>query len=286
MLNIGLTSRTLAGMSVAEAADKMQRAGFYATELTFAHTDLDGWNYNGIGDITGITGSRVRAACDEFRHRGIDVVSLAMFTDLRNPDKDVRRKHIDYAKRYIDFAAASDVRYIATECGFTEGKRGISADTYESDYQNLKETLREICLEAEKVGVQIALEGSIFDIIPSPRRQKTLIEELEADCHVRLTTLLDPASYIHNSDEEGMFYYLKHDIGYIHGCDRKFSVAETSLIGDGSTDWIRFMICYIKYADRKPFILDGCSSTNFEEVKRRAEDYYDKAFHTLLTRIM
>jgi len=286
MLNIGLTSRTLSGMSVGEAADKMQRAGFRTTELSFAHSDLGGWKYNGIGDLTGITGSKVRSACDEFRTRGIEVVSLGMFTDLRHPDKDTRRKCIDYAKRYIDFAAASDVRFIATECGYTEGHRGISADTYESDYQNLKEALREICLEAEKVGVQIALEGSVFDIIPSPRRQKTLIEELEADCHVRLATLLDPASYIHASDEEGMFYYLKHDIGYLHGCDRKLSESDTSIIGDGSTDWVRFMICYIKYADRKPFILDGCSRDNFEEVKRRAEDYYDKAFHTLLTRIM
>ena len=217
MLNIGLTSRTLHGTTVAEAADTMQRAGFRATELTFTHTDLDGWRYNGMGDLTGITGSRVRAACDEFRHRGIEVVSLGMFTDLRNPDKGVRQKHIDYAKRYIDFAASADVRYIATECGFTEGHRGISDITYESDYQNLKDSLREICLEAGKAGVQIALEGSVFDIIPSPRRQKTLIEELESECHVRLSTLLDPASYIHNSDEEGMFYYLKHDIGYVHG---------------------------------------------------------------------
>jgi len=286
MLNIGLTSRTLRGLSTAEAADTMQKAGFRTTELTFTHSDLDGWKYNGMGDLTGITGSRVRSACDEFRLRGIDVVSLGMFTDLRNPDKETCRKAIDYAKRYIDFAAASDVRYISTECGHTEGKRGISADTYEADYQNLKETLREICLEAEKVGVQIALEGSVFDIIASPRRQKTLIEELEAECHVRLATLLDPASYIHASDEEGMFYYLKHDIGYIHGCDRKFSDAGVSVLGDGSTDWIRFMICYIKYADRKPFILDGCTSANFAEVKNRAEEYYDKAFHTLLTRIM
>ncbi len=286
MLNIGLTSRTLRGLSVAETADKMARAGFRATELTFTHTDLGGWKYNGIGDLTGITGSRVRSACDEFRQRGINVVSLGMFTDLRHPDKDERRRFLDYAKRYVEFAAESDVRYIATECGHTEGNRGISEKTYETDYMNLKESLRELCLEAEKVGVQIALEGSVFDIIPSPRRQKTLIEELEADCHVRLSALLDPASFIHNSDEEGMFYYLKHDIGYLHGCDRKVKETGFSVLGDGSTDWVRFMICYIKYADHKPLILDGCTADNFAEVKNRAEEYYDNAFHTLLTRIM
>ncbi len=286
MLNIGLTSRTLPQTSVSEAADLMQRAGFRTTELCFTHTDLGGWKYNGLGDLTGISCSKVRTACDEFRSRGIDVVSLGMFTDLRHPDPATRQAYIDYAKRYIEYAAESDVRFIATECGFTEGKRGVFADTYESDYQNLKESLRILCLEAEKAGVQLALEGSIFDIISSPRRQKTLIEELEADCGVRLSALLDPASYIHASDEEGLFYYLKHDIGYLHGCDRNPTAANTTLLGDGCTDWVRFMICYIKYADRKPFILDGCTKDNFAEVKERAEEYYDKAFHTLLTRIM
>ncbi len=286
MLNIGLTGRTLCGTSVAEAADIMQRAGFRTTELCFTHTDLGGWKYNGIGDLSGITEAKVKAACEEFRSRGIDVVSLGMFTDLRHPDPATRRRHIDYAKRYIAFAAEGRVPFLATECGFNEGNRGISANTYEEDYRNLRESLRELCLEAETSGVQLALEGSVFDIIASPRRQKTLIEDLEADCGVRLSALLDPASYVHASDEEGMFYYLKHDIGYLHGCDRRLSAADTTLLGDGSIDWVRFMIGYIKYADRKPFILDGCTKDNFAEVKQRAEEYYDKAFHTLLTRIM
>jgi len=229
---------------------------------------------------------KVREACGEFRSRGIDVVSLGMFTDLRNPDKETRQKHIDYAKRYIEFAAESDIKFIASECGFTPGKRGINADTYESDYQNIKETLREICLEAQKVGVQIALEGCVLDIIPSPRRLKTLIEELEHECGVRLAAMLDPANYLAASDEEGMFYYLKHDVGYFHGKDRKINATYGVNIGDGDIDWVRFMICYIKYTDRKPFILEYCNADNCEEIKRRAEEYYDKAFHTLLTRIM
>lgn len=286
MLNIGLTSRSLSGMTISDAADKMQREGFRGTELCFTHPDLPGWTYNGIGDLTEITVEKVRNACREFRSRGIEVVSLGAFTDLRNPDKEARRKCVDYAKRYVEFAAESGVRYVASECGFTPGKRGINADTYESDYQNLRETLREICLEGQKSGVQIALEGCVLDIIPSPRRLKTLIEELEADCGARLCALLDPANYIAASDEEGMYYYLKHDIGYFHGKDRKINAAYGVNLGDGDVDWVRFMIGYIKYADRKPFILEYCNADNCGEIKRRAEDYYDRAFHTLLTRIM
>jgi len=286
MLNIGLTSRAMNGMTISDTADKMERIGFKATELCFTHPELSGWTYNGRGDLTGITSGKVREACGEFRKRGIDVVSLGMFTDLRNPDAEERRKAVDYAKRYIEYAAESDIKYIASECGFTPGKRGINADTYESDYQNIKETLREICLEAQKYGIKIALEGCVIDIIPSPRRLKTLIDELEAECGVRLTAMLDPANYIAASDEEGMFYYLKHDIAYLHGKDRKINATYGVNIGDGDIDWVRFMICYIKYADKKPFILEYCNADNCAEIKKRAEDYYDRAFHTLLTRIM
>ncbi len=286
MLNIGLTSRAMSGMTISDTADAMQRAGFCATELCFAHSDLPGWEYNGRGNLSGITSGKVREACGAFRSRGIEVVSLGMFTDLRNPDPEERKKAVDYAKRYIEYAAESDVKYIVSECGFTPGRRGINADTYESDYQNLKDTLREICLEAEKSGVRVALEGCVLDIIPSPRRHKTLIEELESDCGVRLGALLDPANYLAASDEEGMFYYLKHDIAYLHGKDRKINAAYGVNIGEGDIDWVRLMIGYIKYADRKPFILEYCNASNCAEMKRRAVDYYDTAFHTLLTRIM
>ena len=107
-----------------------------------------------------------------------------MFTDLRNPEEDRRKQAVEYAKRYAEFAAEAGIPYIASECGFTPGRRGINADTYESDYQHIKETLREICLIAEQSGVHLALEACVLDIIPSPRRLKTLIEELEEESSV------------------------------------------------------------------------------------------------------
>ena len=47
---------------------------------------------------------------------------------------------------YQNAALSSEagIPYLASECGFTPGRRGINADSYESDYQHIKETLREI----------------------------------------------------------------------------------------------------------------------------------------------
>lgn len=285
MLNIGITSRSFSKLTISDTAELMKSHGFKCTELCFTHPELPGWTYNGIGDLTGITPQKVKEAAQEFTSRGIAVTSLGLFTDLRNPDPAAREAAIDYAKRYIEFAAEAGIPYLASECGFTPGRRGINTDTYESDYQNLKETLRTVCLEAEKSGVHIALEACVLDIIPSPRRLKTLIEELEAETHVRLGAMLDPANFLANSDEEGMFHYLGHDIYYLHGKDRKINATYGVNIGDGDIDWTKFMECYIRYADKKPFILEYCNKDNCTEIKQRAEDAYDAAFQVIINRI-
>lgn len=285
MLNIGITTKCFDGMSVHEVADILMMNGFRCTELCFNLSDLSGWQYNKIGSLEGITPARVKEAANEFRSRGIEVTSLGLYTDLRSPDPAYRAAVLDYCKRYIEFAAEAGIRYIGSDCGFTPGKRGINADSYESDYISLKDMLRTVCLEAEKSGVQLSLEGCVLDIIPSPRRMKTLIEELEADSNIRLTALINPSKYIANSDEEGMFCYLKHDIGYFIGKDRKLNSLPSYILGDGDIDWKKFMECYIRFADKKPFILDSCNAGNCGDIKQRAEDFYDDAFQTIISRI-
>lgn len=285
MFNIGITSRSFSGLTISDTIKCMTATGFKCTELCFVHPDLSGWKYNGIGSLDGITPEKVKENADAFRSAGIEVTSLGMFTDLRNPDDSARAEAIDYAKRYIEFAAEAGIPYIASECGFTPGRRGINADTYEADYRILKDTLREICLAAEASGVKLALEACVLDVIPSPRRLKTLIEELEEESHVRLGAMLDPANFLANSDEEGMFRYLKNDIYYLHGKDRKINATYGVNIGDGDIDWVKFMECYIRFADRKPFILEYCNRDNCAEIKKRAEGFYDEAFRAIINRI-
>ncbi len=281
MLNIGVTSRAFSGLTIYDTASLMKNAGFRCTELCLCHEDLPGWEYNGAGVLDGMSPARVKSAADVFRSLGIEVVSLGLFTNLLSGGEAC----MDTARRYIEFASEAKIPYIASECGFTPGRRGICADSYETDYCKLKETLRALCLEAESAGVHVCLEGCVLDVIPSPRRMKNLIEELEAECEVRLGALLDPANYIANSDEEGMFYYLKHDIAYIHGKDRKINAAYGVNVGDGDIDWVKFMECYIRYANRKPVILEYCSKDNCGEIKARTEEYYEDAFTGIINRL-
>jgi sugar phosphate isomerase/epimerase len=93
----------------------------------------------------------------------------------------------------------------------------------------------------------------------------------------RVKVLLDPANLIANSSEEDMFNYLKDDIVYFHGKDRKVNDARGRALGEGDIDWVKFFYLYKKYLNDKPFILEYVNLTNFEEIKRRAVDYYKKA---------
>ncbi len=285
MLNIGCTTRAFGGKTVAETAARMHEIGFLCTELCFVQEDLGGWTYNGMGSLEDITVDKVKNAVQTFRDNGVEVTSLGMFTDLRHPEEEVRAKEMDYIRRYIEFAAEAGVPYLASECGFTPGARGINADTYETDYNRIKEFVGQVCMEAENAGVRLALEACVLDIIPSPRRLKTLIDELESATHVRLGAMLDPANFIAAEDEEGMFRHLKHDIYYFHGKDRKINATYGVNVGDGDIDWVRFMELYIRHTDRTPFILEYCNADNCAEIRERALEYYDKAFHRLLGRI-
>ena len=118
MLNIGITSRSYSGLTICDAALDMAGKGFKCTELCFTHPELPGWTYNGIGSLEGITPKKVREMADEFRHRGVDVTSLGMFTDLRSPDKTARDAAVDYTRRYVEFAAEAGIPYIASVADF------------------------------------------------------------------------------------------------------------------------------------------------------------------------
>ena len=45
------------------------------------------------------------------------------------------------------------------------------------------------------------------------------------------------------------------------------------------------MECYIRFDSSKPFILEYCTRDNCAEVKARAEEFYEKAFMNLMSRL-
>jgi len=268
----GITTRCYGGKSTEETARLMAEAGFKCCEICFVQSDLGGWTYNGRGDLSGITPEDVKKAADVYRAYGVEPVALGVFTNISSPDEAELAANIDYFIRHMDYAEAAGTPVLSTECGFTPGRRGINADTYEADFARIKGALAKICSEAERRNLKIALEGCVLDIVPSPKRMRDLAAQLKAEYGItNFTALLDGANFIAAADEEDMFKYLSGMTAYIHGKDRHVNDTYGCNLGDGEIDWVRFFALYKKYTPGVPFVLEYPNAETASEILRRAK---------------
>ncbi len=262
-------------MTNEEAAVFMNKNGFVCTELCFACKDSKYWVYNGRSDLSGLSFDQARKIVDTYRDNEIEVVSIGVFTNLIEPDEDERIKNLEYFDRHIQIASDNGIGYAATECGFIPGRRGVSAETYEQDFDRLKKSLSYLIEKAEKYDVKIALEPCVLDVVPSAKRTADLISQLGSE---RIRVLLDPANLIANSSEEDMFGYLADLTAYFHGKDRRVNDTWGRALGDGDIDWSLFLrLCQTRTPDT-PFILEYVKSENAVEIKSRIDKYMKDEF--------
>src|SRR5690625_4929740 len=252
-MDVGVVSRSFPQLSNQETAELLSMKGFKYTELCFSQTDSNYWVYNGRSNLDSLTNDRSIGIVETYRNHGIEVSAIGVFTNLIETDASEAEKNLNYFERLMEIASINHVPYVSSECGFTPGKRGINADTYEADFQRLVENLKWLSVKAEKYNVSIALEPCVLDVVPSAKRMVDLIDQVGSD---RIKVLLDPANLIANNSEEEMFSYLSPHIAYFHGKDRKVNDAYGRVIGDGDINWPLFLNLYHKYTENVPFIME------------------------------
>lgn len=265
-MNLGVVTRSFPNLTNRETAEQLAANGFTCTELCFSQTDSKYWIYNGRADLAEMTDDRCRAIVDTYRDRGVAVTALGCFTNLLDPDEAERAANLATFTRMLQLASLSGVPYVATECGFTPGKRGVNADTYEQDFARLLDSLRQLAEAADRHQVGIALETCVLDIVPSAKRTADLLAQVGSD---RLKILLDPANLIANNTEAEMFSHLAPHIAYFHGKDRKVNDAYGRLLGDGDIDWPLFLRLYHRHTEGLPFILEYVRPENFLAIRDR-----------------
>ncbi len=269
-MDVGVVTRSFPELSNRETAELLASNGFKTTELCFSQTDSNYWAYNGRSDLGDMTDERSKSIVDEYRSRGVEVTSIGVFTNLLEPDREQLDKNLSYFERLMQIAAVNAIPYVATECGFVPGKRGIQLDTYESAFQRLVDSFKWLAEKAQKYGVCVALEACVLDVVPSAKRMADFIVQVGSD---RIRALLDPANLIANSSEEDMFRYLAPHVAYFHGKDRKVNDAKGRVVGDGDIDWPLFLSLYREHTEGLPFILEYVRQENFREIKGRVESF-------------
>ncbi|GGH75859.1 sugar phosphate isomerase/epimerase [Pullulanibacillus pueri] len=265
-MDLGVVTRSFPELTNEETAKVMAESGLKWTELCFSQTDSNYWVYNGRSDISDLTNERSREIVDIYRNKGITVTSIGVFTNVLEPNEEELEKNLAYFERLMEIAAYNNVPFVATECGFIPGKRGIQLETYESAFEKFVDTFKWLANRAEKHNVYVALEPCVLDIVPSAKRMADFIDQVGSD---RIRVLLDPANLIANSSEADMFHYLAPHIGYFHGKDRKVNDAKGRIVGDGDIDWPQFLKLYHQYTEDVPFILEYVNRDNFVNVCHR-----------------
>jgi len=249
MRKYGIVSRSYGNMTVAEAAKFMAEHGYNCTELCMAHPDFGGWAYNGISalDENGITKESTKEKADIMRDNGIEITSFGVFTNLLSPDDDFRQKCLDSFVRCMDFSVYAGIKNLSTELGFRPDKRGITTDIYESDFKQLKESFIYLGEKAKERGLNICIEACVIDVIPSAKRLRDFIEQINKETGLtNLKVLLDMANFIANSDEDDVFKYLAPYIEYFHGKDRHVNDCYGKILGEGEIDWVKFFMNYYR----------------------------------------
>ncbi len=277
-MDIGITTRSFAGLTNEAAARAMRDIGFTCTELCFVQEDSKFWVYNGRSDLRDMSDARFREIVDAYRSAGVAVEALGVFTNLIEPDDGALEENLAYYRRHMELAAGAGIRVLPTECGFIPDDRGVRQQYYESRFDRLKYSLSRLCEMAEEYDVAVALEPCVLDVVPSAKRTADLIAQIGSP---RLKVLLDPANLIANSSEEDMFRYLSPHIAFFHGKDRKVNDARGRVVGDGEIDWPLFLSLYHRHNEGTPFILEYANAGNAAEIYRRVQEY-DRAAQTLL----
>ncbi len=269
-MQVGIVTRSFPEMNNQQAAEFMAASGFTITELCLSQTDSKYWAYNGTADISDLSGRRVLDIADIYRGQGIQVHALGVFTNLIEADPEKLKANLAYFERYMQFAQTAGIPFVSTECGFDPASRGVRADLYESRYALLLDSLNKLCDLAERYQIGLALEPCVLDVVPSAKRMADTIRQVGSP---RLKVLLDPANLIANSSERDMFAYLKDNVAYFHGKDRKINDAYGRNVGEGDIDWPLFFSLYHQYNEGTPFIIEYPRADNCVEILNRVLAY-------------
>jgi len=279
-MRYGIVSRSYGDMTVREASAYMAANGCNCTELCMAHPDFGGWAYNGVSklDENGITKESVKEKAGILRDHGIEVTAFGVFTNLLTPDDAFRAECIHSYIRCMDFCAHAGIKSLSTELGCHKDWRGITTAVYESDFQRLKESFAIIGREAAQRGLDICIEACVIDTIPSAKRLRDFISQLQLEAGLtNMKVLCDMANFIANSDEDDVFKYLLPHITYFHGKDRKVNDRTGRLIGDGEIDWVEFFKNYFRLTPDVPFILEYVNRETTAEANERVRRYVEAA---------
>ena len=161
---------------------KCKESGFDYLQLVLEKS-IDGFKY---GDYSESYAKEISG-----KFNGMKIAVLGSYINPSNPDENALRADIDKFKEKIKYASVLNPIAVGTETGRYSNSDEINQS--EDAYLHLLKTMKELTAEAEKYGVNIAIEGVHCFVINSPQKMKRIIDDLNSD---NVKVIFDPLNYL------------------------------------------------------------------------------------------
>ena len=144
--------------------DVAAREGYAAIELRGIQKELD------LPKRTEFSPENIAKTMAELRSRDLKIVSLGSSVQLHHREPDVRARHLDDGRRFVDLAAKLQTPYVRVF-----GDRLLEGEPREAGVARVVEGLRQLAAHAKGSGVEILIE-SHGDFTDSPTLETILTE--------------------------------------------------------------------------------------------------------------
>ncbi len=178
---------------VDEVIKRIKASDFNCVQLDVSFKDCDAAK----GELTHEKAVEIR---NKFRDANLPVVCVSGYTNFIHPDKEIRRKNIDYLKTMIRFARDLGCTYVASETGtYNEESDWVWDDRNgtEEVYQETLAVVKDVVAYAAEHGVTFLIENYVNNVIGSVEQIKRLFADVDSP---NLGLLCDPTNYFDNSN--------------------------------------------------------------------------------------
>lgn len=210
-----------------------------------------------------------------FAQNSLDIAVLGCYLNLANPDADALKAITEKYMAHIRFASLLGCGVVGTETGAPNKEYKYEPACHSDEaLEVFIKNLRPIVDYAEKMGVILAIEPVWKHIVYSPKRARTVLDEISSP---NLQIIFDPVNllcYNNYKERDAIFAeameLLGKDIAVVHIKD--FIVRDNELVsvaaGDGEMDYTEIMR-FIK--KEKPYIHVSLENTTPENAVRAKE---------------
>ncbi len=180
MNKIGVRGHDFGKMSIEELPQNIKAKGFDAIQLAPVKA------IEGVNTFDDITTEVLEKCKSSFSKNEVDIDVYGCYVEIGMLDKDKRLEQVEKFKNGISHCKTLGAKIVGTET--THFPLGLGGEKRDIAYEAVKDSVLRMVEEAEKLGVDIAIEPVALHTIDTPYLTKKLIDEVKSD---RLKIIID-----------------------------------------------------------------------------------------------